>query len=60
MKESKIVHALIVKEVWTVDEEKKAEEVPGSVKGLLEEFKGSIAGRLTRRTASHEGHPAPY
>ena len=39
MKESKVVHALIVKEVWIVDEEKKAEEVPGNVKELLEEFR---------------------
>ena len=46
MKESKVVHALIVKEVWTVDEEKKAEEVLGNVKELLEEFRELLSDDL--------------
>ena len=38
MRESKIVHALIVKEVLIVSKKRDSDVVSDSVKGLLEEF----------------------
>ena len=38
IKESKVVHALVVKQVLTMEEEKKLVEHPAEVKEILEEF----------------------
>ena len=40
IKESRIVHALVVKQVLITGEEKKLVEHPTDVKAILEEFKG--------------------
>ena len=40
IKESRVVHALVVKQVLIMGEEKKSVEHPDEVKAILEEFSG--------------------
>ena len=52
IKESKVVHALVVKQVLTMEEEKKPVEYLAEVKEILEEFSSIMPENLLERYRS--------
>ena len=47
IKESRVVHALIVKQVLTLKDEQKSVEHPAEVNAILEEFHGVMLEELS-------------
>ena len=60
IKESMVVHALVVKQVLTMEEEKKPVEHSTEVNEILEEFRSIFLEDLPEGLPPHERYSAPH